>query len=99
MKTKTYTVLVTVRDDGMAAVFNPDVLAAAIAGALESGIPSFMLDSTTAAKLGVRAGEHNLAPVVSAAVDAFEGEFLNIGPMPPAAFDARRLHRNLRDEV
>jgi hypothetical protein len=101
MQTKTFTLLVTVRDDGIAAVFNPIVLAAALKGALESGVPSFMIDSEQFAALKhdplIRAsiGEHNLPPVVVAEVDAFDGDLLpmNTAPMARACI----AHRDLRE--
>lgn len=85
MKTKTYTLLVTITDDGIAAAFNPDILAAAIQGALQNGIPSFVLDSTQVRKLGIpgiKVGEHHLSPVANAHVTAFPGDLIGASPEP-----------------
>lgn len=102
MQTKTFTLLVTISDDGCAAAFDREVLAAAVKGALETGIKRFMLDRAVAHRLRVAAGEHHLPPVVSAEVDAFEGDRLECRPgtvgytaaMGPGA--AKRLHASLR---
>lgn len=111
MQTKTFTLLVTIADDGSAPAFNPTILAAAVQGALETGIGSFMLDSNQAAALlatgdpllaGAKAGEHNLPPVASAVVHAFAGDRLEIKPGSVGATAAvgpgaaRRLHAALR---
>lgn len=108
MQTKTFTLLVTVRDDGIAAVFNPMILAAAVQGALENGIHSFMLDSAQAEALqaegnpGVKAGEHNLPPVSSASVDAFAGDATHLMcvamPEQGRLRATRRLHAELRKD-
>jgi hypothetical protein len=39
------------------------------------------------------------APYESAVVDAFDGDCTHPRYLPREGFDARRLHRNLRDEV
>lgn len=80
MKTTIHHLTITITDDGGAAAHNPLVLPAAVRGALETGIGSFMLDSAQAqainARFGVelgtpaevKPGEHNLPPVVTAEV-------------------------------
>lgn len=100
MQTKTFTLLVTVRDDGCAPVFNPVLLAAAVKGALETGC-EMMLSSTDTEKLqsnpllqGIKPGLHRLAPVVSAEVDAFAGDHL--GVTNEHGLKASQLHAELR---
>ena len=111
MNTRTFTLLVTITDDGMSAAFSPTILAAAVQGALETGIPSFMLDSGQAAALNISgnpligaavAGDHRLAPVASAQVDAFDGDRLECNPGTVGYTAAngsgaiKRLHAELR---
>lgn len=104
MHTKTFTLLVTVLDDGTAAVFNPIILAAAVKGALEQGC-EFVLDSAQAEAIKghplIRAtvGQHRLAPAVSAEVDAFDGDWLCVKPLQTAQVmaAAKRTHRDLRE--
>lgn len=101
MQTRTYTLLVTVTDDSIAAVFDPDCLAAALQGALETGINSFPVNSDAAARLGVPSGEHFMNPVASVTVDAFVGDCFT-HPSNMYAADriklarVRELHRELR---
>lgn len=107
MQTRTYTLLVTVTDDGCAPVFNPIILAAAVQGALEGGC-RFVLDSSQVRALAgdplIRAtvGEHILTPVSSAQVDAFTGDRVECKPGTVGATAAtgvgarKQLHRALR---
>lgn len=80
MKTKTFTLLVTITDDGCAGVFNAAVLADAVKGALECGIPSFVLSQKAVYAVGAgSAGDAvNLSPVASAEVDAFDGDIIEM---------------------
>lgn len=107
MQTRTFTLLVTVTDDGIAAVFNPIVLAAAVQGALKSGC-RFVLSSTQVEALNAddnplmnaTVGEHRLSPVAAASVDAFNGDAthlmcVNRGQQAPLRA-ARRVHAELR---
>lgn len=106
MQTKTFTLLVTIRDDGSAAVMNPIILAAAVKGALETGIGSFMLTSSDVAKLqrdpllaGSKAGEHNLPPVVSAEVDAFNGDATHLMCVDMSSQNALRSARSMHSQL
>jgi hypothetical protein len=97
MRTKTFTLLVTIRDDGSAAAMNPVILAAAVKGALETGVRSFMLSSSDVADLRkdpLLAGKHNLPPVVSAEVDALEGD--HVGATDETGHQACQAHARLR---
>lgn len=104
MITKTYTLLVTVRDDGCAAVFNTVILAAAVKGALESGC-EFMLNSTEVYRLAddpmlnPRIGLNRLTPVVVAEVDAFQGDLLEdtMRLDSKEVQAAKRLHWNFKN--
>lgn len=104
MKTKTFTLLVTITDDGCAGVFNAAVLADAVKGALECWIPSFVLSQKAAAAVGVAyVGEAmNLPPVASAEVDAFDGDIIEMTRIQALQHtnDARRtaksVHASLR---
>lgn len=104
MQTKTFTLLVTVTDDGSAAVFNPIILAAAVQGALENGC-RFVLDSTQVEALqrdpliNATVGEHRLPPVASATSDAFDGDRLRTDMINPVVREIRKaqsLHAELR---
>lgn len=76
MKETTHHLRIRVKDDGSAAAHNPTVLCAALRGALECGIGSFVLDSFEVDKLaksgfreGLTAGGgYDLPPVVTAHV-------------------------------
>lgn len=94
MKTKTFTLLLTISDDGNSNAFKPDFLAAAIEGALELGVRDFALDSARGARLGVISGEHSLLPVLSATCDVLEGDVLRsaMSTTDPIV-GVRRIHR------
>lgn len=97
MKTATFTLLVTISDDGSAAVMKPEILAAALEGALEGGISTFMLDSTRAAAAGVPPGEYWTSPVASATVTALPGSLLRLQKLDSPEMKATRMHASLAD--
>lgn len=91
MQTKTFTLLVTITDDGISAAFNPKHLADAVKGALETGISGVVIDGKP---------DQHLCPVASAEVDVFHGDATHLMcvqmDQQATLRAARRLHANLR---